>query len=86
MIIDPRGFGDDVIAWADRMTLLVEREIENMSRLEDPENWQDWANQFYGQCPNPSAMIWTEETGGDGVSDMRIVAIAKSGRGSMAKR
>lgn len=44
------------------------------------------ANNFYGQCPNPTAMIWTETSAGDGISDMRIVGIAKSGRGSMAKR
>ena len=42
------------------------------------------ANNFYGQCPNPTAMIWTVTTGG--VSDARIVMIAKSGRGSLAKR
>jgi hypothetical protein len=43
------------------------------------------ANNFYGQCPNPTAVIWTEVTAG-GVSDARVVGIAKSGRGSMGKR
>jgi hypothetical protein len=43
------------------------------------------ANNFYGQCPNPTEIIWTEVTAG-GVSDARIVVLAKSGRGSMAKR
>ncbi len=44
------------------------------------------ANAFYGQCPTPTAIIWTEETGTDGVSDPRVVVLAKSGRGSQAKR
>jgi hypothetical protein len=43
------------------------------------------ANSFYGQCPNPSGIIWTEATAG-GVSDARVVMMAKSGRGSLAKR
>ena len=43
------------------------------------------ANSFYGQSPNPSAIIWTEVSAG-GVSDFRVIALAKSGRGSMAKR
>lgn len=42
-------------------------------------------NHFHGQCPNPTQIIWTEVTAG-GISDPRIVMIAKSGRGSMAKR
>ncbi len=44
------------------------------------------ANNFYGQCPTPEAIIWTEVTGTDGVSDPQIVMIAKSGRGGLAKR
>lgn len=43
------------------------------------------ANQFFGQCPNPSGIIWTEVTAG-GVSDFRVVMLAKTGRGSMGKR
>ena len=43
------------------------------------------ASNFYGQCPNPTQIIWTETTAG-GVSDARVVMMAKSGRGSMAKR
>ncbi len=43
------------------------------------------ANNFYGQTPNPSAIIWTE-VGAGGVSDFRVVVLAKSGRGSMGKR
>jgi hypothetical protein len=44
------------------------------------------ANNFYGQCPNPSAIIWTESSAGDGISDVSIVMLAKSGRGGLAKR
>jgi hypothetical protein len=43
------------------------------------------ASNFYGQSPNPTAIIWTETTAG-GVSDARVVGIAKSGRGSLAKQ
>lgn len=43
------------------------------------------SSNYYGQCPNPTEIIWTETTAG-GVSDARIVMIAKGGRGSMAKR
>jgi hypothetical protein len=43
------------------------------------------ASPFYGQCPKPSAIIWTAVTG-DGVSDFRVVMLAKGGRGSLAKR
>ncbi len=43
------------------------------------------ASNFFGQSPNPSAIIWTETTAG-GVSDFRVVMMAKSGRGSLAKR
>lgn len=42
-------------------------------------------SNFYGQCPNPSAIIWTEESAGDGISDCSIVMIAKGHRGQMAK-
>lgn len=42
-------------------------------------------NLLYGPIPNPTAIIWTEVSAG-GVSDARIVCLAKSGRGSLAKR
>lgn len=42
------------------------------------------ASNCGGGSPNPSAMIWTEVSAG-GVSDARVVVLAKSGRGSMAK-
>ncbi len=44
------------------------------------------ANQFFGQSPNPTAIIWTENTGGDGISDVSIVMLAKSGRGGLATK
>lgn len=42
------------------------------------------ASNVGGQSPNPTAIIWTEVTAG-GVSDARVVVLAKSGRGSQAK-
>lgn len=42
------------------------------------------ANQFYGQSPNPTQIIWDVVSAG-GVSDFRVVVLAKSGRGSFAK-
>lgn len=42
-------------------------------------------NAFYGQSPRPTQIIWTETTAG-GVSDARVVMMAKSGRGGLAKR
>ena len=41
-------------------------------------------NSFYGQIPNPTQIIWRVVSAG-GVSDARIVILAKSGRGSMGK-
>ena len=38
-----------------------------------------------GASPNPSHIIWTEVTAG-GVSDARVIVLAKTGRGSMAKQ
>ena len=66
--IDPRGFGDDVIAWADRMVLLLETDVDNMPRLDDPEKWQDWARAIFGEpdqsgqdAPDPDAFdTWQE--------------------------
>ncbi len=55
-IIDPRGFRDDeVIAWADRMAgefgFFSDRfngSDPNYERLDDPEEWQDWAMGVFG--------------------------------------
>lgn len=41
-------------------------------------------NSFYGQIPNPTQLIWRVVTAG-GVSDARVVVLAKSGRGTMGK-
>ena len=56
MIIDPRGFAmDEVIQWADRMTGelgFFANELNgsdpNYERLDDPDNWQDWAMGVFG--------------------------------------
>jgi hypothetical protein len=37
-----------------------------------------------GTSPNPSAIIWTEVSAG-GISDARVVVLAKTGRGSLSK-
>jgi hypothetical protein len=42
------------------------------------------ASNVAGLSPNPTAIIWTEVNAG-GVSDARVVVMAKSGRGSMFK-
>ena len=42
------------------------------------------ASNFYGLTPNPTHIIWTEGSAG-GVSDARVIALVKSGRGSYAK-
>lgn len=68
MVIDPRGFSDDVIAWADQMGFLIERESDNFPRLDDPKEWREWAMCVYcspddiGQdAPDPEAYdTWQE--------------------------
>jgi hypothetical protein len=42
------------------------------------------ASNLYGQSPNPTQIIWDVVSAG-GVSDARIVVLAKSGRGGLAK-
>ena len=46
-VIDPRGF-QDVITWADFMVPLLEQESQNFPRLDDPEEWQNWAAAIFG--------------------------------------
>jgi len=66
--IDPRGFGDDVVAWADRMVLLLETDVDNMPRLDDPEKWREWAGAIFGEpdrvgqdAPDPEGFdTWQE--------------------------
>lgn len=48
MIIDPEGFGDDVIAWADQMSFLVEEEVPQFLRLDNPSEWREWAMCLVG--------------------------------------
>jgi hypothetical protein len=47
MIIDPRGF-DNVIQWADFMVPLFERRSENFPRLDNEDEWQQWAATVFG--------------------------------------
>jgi hypothetical protein len=42
------------------------------------------ASNVYGQSPNPTQIIWDVVSAG-GVSDARVVVLAKTGRGSLAK-
>lgn len=53
-VIDPRGF-DDVIQWADFMAgalgFFTDPENgsdEQFERLDDPDDWQDWASGVFG--------------------------------------
>ena len=43
-MIDPRGM-DNVRDWADFITLPLQAIGVNPRRMEDPENWQEWAFQ-----------------------------------------
>lgn len=58
-IIDPRGF-TDVREWADFMRPLLEEQVFTYPRLDDPLEWQTWADavfkgsSFLGQdSPDP---------------------------------
>ena len=53
MVIDPRGFGDDVVTWAGHMTMFLETQVENMPRLDDPEEWRTWAGAIFGDPDEP---------------------------------
>lgn len=46
--VDPRGFGNDVVAWADRMIMGFELQSENYPRLDDPSKWQEWGAGLFG--------------------------------------
>ena len=43
------------------------------------------ANAAYGQCVNPTRIIVTEVSAGT-INALEVIGIAKSGRGSLAKR
>lgn len=70
MIIDPRGFGDDFMAWADQMSFLIQEEIPQFL-IYTPlvgDTWQDWAMCIVGaqdllgqDSPDPEAFdTWQE--------------------------
>ena len=48
MIMNPQGFGDDVIAWTDQMTFLIGEKTPNPIRLDDPKDWREWAMCIVG--------------------------------------
>jgi len=59
-----------VIEWADRMVLLLEIDVDNMPRLDDPEQWQAWATSIFGEpdvsgqdSPDPYAFDTWQEWG-----------------------
>lgn len=68
MIIDPVGFGDDVVAWANQMTYLVQDESPNCLILTNPAEWRDWAlclvaqpDQIGQDAPDPNEFdTWQE--------------------------
>ena len=46
-IINPRGFGDDFPAWADRMSYLIQADVPQFwiwqPALDNPDDWREWA-------------------------------------------
>lgn len=56
--INPIGM--DVIEWTDKMVPLLLQSSGTVGKLEDPDQWQEWAsavilldNQWQGTAPNP---------------------------------
>lgn len=49
MSVDPRGM-PDVIAWADA-TILTLSDSWAFGRLDDPDQWRDWATAFVRASP-----------------------------------
>jgi hypothetical protein len=56
--IDPRYMG--VIEWTDRMLPELIKNGGDVGRLDDPEQWREWArsvilinNEWQGETPNP---------------------------------
>lgn len=47
-IINPIGFGNDVVAWADQMSYLIFKDEAQFERIKSPETWRDWAMQVVG--------------------------------------
>lgn len=63
-IINPRGFGDDFVAWADRMSYLIDFDVPQFliaqPQLGDEDEWREWAMCIVGgqdrlgqDSPNP---------------------------------
>ena len=68
MIIHPQGLGDDVIGWSDHMIFLVQEEVPPLIRLDDPEEWREWAMCLVGSqdtlgqdSPDPHAFATWQE-------------------------
>lgn len=53
-VIDPRYMS--VIQWTDRMALLTDP-ICIAERLDDPDQWQDWATNLMDSCTNEGQNI-----------------------------
>ena len=66
MIIHPRGFGDDFMAWADQMSFLIQEDVPQFLKFDaaidsqDPNAWREWAMCIVGgqdrlgqDSPNP---------------------------------
>lgn len=48
MIIHPAPFGDDVVTWADRMSFLIQDQVPQFIRLDNPDDWREWAMCLVG--------------------------------------
>ncbi len=48
-IINPQGFGDDFVAWADQMSFLIAAEVPQFLIITDAEDdWREWAMCLVG--------------------------------------
>lgn len=65
-ILDPRGFNGDFVAWADRMSPLIQNDVPQFAIMQpvmdadDPNAWREWALCVVGgqdrlgqDSPNP---------------------------------
>jgi hypothetical protein len=67
-VIDPRGFEGDVVRWSDQMFFLLQRFVPQLERLDNPDNWRDWALSIVGaqdeagqDAPDPYAFEHWED-------------------------
>lgn len=75
----------DVIGTVDGTTFVIAGTTTGTAGVLDAANERlALVSRFGGCSPNPSHIIWTEVNAG-GVSDARVVVLAKSGRGAKAK-